>query len=147
VRAPRNLRAVLGAVVVAVVAVLGLLLVDGPSESPSTDPSTSGTSTSASSTSGLPSVSAAALPPEAREVLAAIDAGGPFAYPERDGAHFGNYEGLLPAEPSGYYAEYTVPTPGQSGRGARRIIAGDGGERYWTADHYASFAVVTRSAG
>jgi ribonuclease T1 len=73
-----------------------------------------------------------------RQVLAQIDAGGPFAY-HQDGTVFGNREGLLPAEPRGYYHEYTVPTPGSPDRGARRIVAGSRGEAYYTNDHYRSF--------
>ena len=44
----------------------------------------------------------------------------------------------------GYYREYTVPTPGSDDRGARRIVAGDGGELYWTGDHYSSFSRIVR---
>lgn len=55
---------------------------------------------------------------------------------------FGNREGILPRKPSGYYHEYTVPTPGSPDRGARRLVTGEGGEVYYTADHYASFVVV-----
>ncbi|HZR01739.1 MAG TPA: ribonuclease domain-containing protein, partial [Burkholderiales bacterium] len=44
--------------------------------------------------------------------------------------------------PRGYYREYTVPTPGASDRGARRIITGTAGERYYTADHYRSFRSI-----
>lgn len=80
----------------------------------------------------------AKLPPEARETLALVKAGGPFPYP-RDGAVFGNREGLLPKRERGYYREYTVRTPGAKDRGARRIVAGRGGEYYYTADHYRSF--------
>jgi ribonuclease T1 len=94
--------------------------------------------------SGLPFVAEAALPPEARETLGLIDAGGPFPYPDKDGSTFSNFEGLLPAHERGYYAEYTVPTPGSRDRGARRIITGDGGEYYWTADHYESFSRILR---
>ena len=61
----------------------------------------------------------------------------------RDGIVFENREGLLPAETSGYYHEYTVPTPGASDRGARRIIRGSGGELYWTDDHYRSFERIS----
>lgn len=95
--------------------------------------------------SGLPFVAEDALPPEAQETLSLIDDGGPFPYPDKDGSTFGNFEGLLPAHDRGYYAEYTVPTPGSRDRGARRIIAGDGGELYWTADHYESFARILRA--
>ena len=90
-------------------------------------------------------ISMRALPAEARDVLALVRTGGPFAY-ERDGVVFGNREGLLPSHPRGYYHEYTVPTPGAKNRGARRIICG--GPRtspvvcYYTADHYRSFARI-----
>ncbi|HWT53758.1 MAG TPA: ribonuclease domain-containing protein [Rhodocyclaceae bacterium] len=84
------------------------------------------------------SITVATLPPEARTTLQLIDAGGPFPY-RRDGVVFGNYERRLPVRARGYYHEYTVPTPGVKTRGARRIIAGTEGERYYTADHYNSF--------
>lgn len=93
---------------------------------------------------GIPYVDLADLPVEAAEVMDDIDAGGPFAHPGKDGSTFGNREGLLPDRAYGYYAEYTVPTPGEDDRGARRIIGGDGGERYWTADHYESFERIRR---
>ncbi len=94
---------------------------------------------------------ASALPVEGRQVLAAIEAGGPFAY-RRDGIVFANREGLLPPRPRGYYAEYTVPTPGAGTRGARRIIAGKGGtgdvrtsdEYYYSDDHYQSFRRIVQ---
>ncbi len=35
-------------------------------------------------------------------------------------------------------------TPGSADRGARRIIAGDGSEFYWTEDHYESFERILR---
>ncbi len=106
---------------------------DSPTSGESTDPA-----------SGLPLVRLVDLPPEAAETVDLIDRGGPFPEPDHDGGVFGNREGLLPDEPSGYYREYTVPTPGSPDRGARRIIAGDGGELYWTADHYDSFALIVR---
>jgi ribonuclease T1 len=86
-------------------------------------------------------IRSAELPPEARETLALIRAGGPFPY-ARDGAVFGNRERLLPKRERGYYREYTVKTPGARDRGARRIIAGRGGEYYYTDDHYRSFKVI-----
>jgi ribonuclease T1 len=104
----------------------------------SDDPDPSGDTDAFDPESGLPWVDAAALPAEARDVLTLIDAGGPFPY-EQDDQTFGNYEGLLPEHETGYYREYTVDTPGSDDRGARRIIAGSDGERYWTADHYTSF--------
>lgn len=98
------------------------------------------------------------LPREARETLQLIRRGGPYPH-DRDGVTFGNYEKLLPAAPRGHYREYTVMTPGVRHRGARRIVVGcerqrqaspppgllrlahcrDGGEFYYTADHYRTF--------
>jgi ribonuclease T1 len=83
-------------------------------------------------------IPAAELPKEARETLALIRAGGPFPYPQ-DGRTFQNREKLLPQRSRGYYREYTVRTPGARDRGARRIVSGNGGEFYYTADHYRSF--------
>jgi len=90
----------------------------------------------------LDEIDVAALPAEAREVLVRIRAGGPFRY-ERDGVTFGNREHALPARRRGYYHEYTVATPGERTRGARRLVCG--GPRkapevcYYTDDHYATF--------
>jgi len=81
------------------------------------------------------------LPPEAHDTLALIADGGPFPY-RQDDSVFGNREGLLPRRPNGYYREFTVETPGLSHRGARRIITGDGGELFYTDDHYDSFRVI-----
>jgi guanyl-specific ribonuclease Sa len=84
------------------------------------------------------------LPPEAHEVIADIEAGGPYEFPRNDGVTFGNREGLLPDEEPGYYREFTVKTPGAGTRGARRIVTGGPEERdpehwYYTDDHYESF--------
>ncbi len=92
---------------------------------------------------GLRAVALADLPPEAGQTLDLIDAGGPYPYDQDDGV-FQNREEILPDEPDGYYREYTVETPGSDDRGARRMVAGDGGELYWTDDHYASFARIER---
>lgn len=78
------------------------------------------------------------LPSEARVTLERIRAGGPFPYAQ-DARGFSNRERLLPPQRRGYYREYTVRTPGVRGRGARRIVAGAGGEFYYSADHYRSF--------
>lgn len=83
-------------------------------------------------------IATAELPAEARAIIAVIRRGGPFAH-DKDGSIFFNRENLLPAAPRGYYREYTVPTPGVSHRGARRIVSGGQGEMYYTADHYRSF--------
>ena len=91
-------------------------------------------------------IAARDLPPEGREVLALIHRGGPFPF-RQDGRTFHNFEGRLPSRASGYYREFTVPTPGLKHRGPRRIVAGAGasgdfrrsGEYYYTADHYRQF--------
>lgn len=80
------------------------------------------------------------LPAEAHATLDRIARGGPFEH-SQDGGVFGNYEGLLPKQPRGYYHEYTVETPGARNRGARRIITGGTPPVVWyyTDDHYRSF--------
>lgn len=80
------------------------------------------------------------LPPEARETLALIARGGPYAH-RQDGGVFGNREGRLPQQPDGYYHEYTVETPSFDYRGARRIITGGTPPvvYYYTGDHYRTF--------
>ncbi|WP_328945670.1 guanine-specific ribonuclease N1 and T1 [Streptomyces sp. NBC_00250] len=104
---------------------------------------TTGTAESAgpTGTSGLPTVRAADLPPEARRTLDLIARGGPYPY-AKDGTVFSNFERILPREERGYYREYTVKTPGERDRGARRIVTGRSGEIYWTDDHYDSFREV-----
>lgn len=91
------------------------------------------------------SVAVADLPPEAQETLRLIDAGGPFPH-KRDGIVFQNRERFLPAQPRGYYREYTVATPGLNHRGPRRIVTGGQPPAvfYYTADHYQTFRLVRR---
>lgn len=86
-------------------------------------------------------VGVAELPPEARATLRLIERGGPFPH-KRDGVTFANRERLLPPKPRGYYHEYTVPTPGSRDRGARRIVAGEAREYYYSDDHYRSFRSI-----
>ena len=153
----RTVSAVVGLVVIVLVGLVGVLekgghpAADGaPSAAPTTlhDHVASSTTGIASGSStapgGLAWIDAAALPAQAREVLDEIDHGGPYEYPGKDGSVFGNYEGHLPHESSGYYHEYTVDTPGAATRGTRRIITGRDGELYWTADHYNSFQRIRR---
>ena len=80
------------------------------------------------------------LPPEAAAVIGTIQHGGRFPH-RQDGSVFGNRERHLPQHAHGYYREYTVPTPGLSHRGARRIVTGGDPPRHWyyTDDHYDSF--------
>ncbi|OXM62232.1 ribonuclease N [Amycolatopsis sp. KNN50.9b] len=100
------------------------------------------TTTSTEPVAGLTALSS--LPPEAGQTWRLIQAGGPFPY-RSDGTVFENREKRLPARESGYYHEYTVPTPGSPDRGARRLITGAQTELYYTGDHYASFVQVDPS--
>lgn len=92
-------------------------------------------------TSGFEQVALSALPPEAADTVDLIQQGGPYPYPE-DGQTFENREGILPDCATGYYEEYTVETPGSDDRGARRFVVGDGGEYFYTDDHYESFSLT-----
>lgn len=91
--------------------------------------------------SGLDTIAESKLPKEAKATLALIRAGGPYKY-DQDDKTFSNREGILPTQRKGYYREYTVETPGSGDRGARRIIGGREGDRYWTDDHYDSFRQI-----
>jgi len=111
-----------------------------PSASVHSTTSSTGSATNGSTpTSGA--VALSSLPRQARDTVALIQAGGPYPY-SRDGVVFGNNERRLPIKPRGYYHEYTVNTPGEGDRGARRIIMGENGEVYYTGDHYDSFVLV-----
>jgi len=87
------------------------------------------------------------LPQQAQETHRLILSGGPFPY-DKDGTVFGNRERLLPANPRGFYREYTVKTPRAKTRGARRIVCGGKPPTqpevcFYTEDHYASFRRIT----
>jgi len=93
------------------------------------------------------SIAVREMPQQGREVLALIQAGGPFPN-SRDGVNFGNRERLLPTAQRGFYREYTVRTPGARNRGARRIVCG-GDQRladqcFYSDDHYKSFKCIAR---
>jgi ribonuclease T1 len=104
-------------------------------------PSTAEAPTMVASTTGLPVRALSQLPPQAAQVWQLIQRGGPFPY-RQDGTVFGNRERRLPPRQSGFYREYTVPTPGEYDRGPRRLITGGTAELYYTADHYVNFVVV-----
>ena len=96
-------------------------------------------------------IAIAQLPSPGRDMLALIYQGGPFRY-DKDGTAFGNREKILPAKTRGYYREYTVKTPGERSRGARRIICGglkpaSPDACYYTDDHYASFRRIVQPTG
>jgi len=88
------------------------------------------------------------LPPQGQDMMKLIVAGGPFKY-DKDGVVFGNRERILPAKDRGFYREYTVKTPGERTRGARRIVCGGlkptvPDACYYTDDHYASFRKIAQ---
>jgi ribonuclease T1 len=140
------------ALVMAVVLVLALAsgliatLSTGSDDASSTDVNVDGTVPATEQVSDLPPIAVVDLPREALETIALVSQGGPFPYPQ-DGSTFQNREGLLPAQPRGYYREYTVATPGEDDRGPRRIVVGAGGEVFYTDDHYASFSEVVGGGG
>ena len=91
-------------------------------------------------------VALAELPKNGQQTYALIFKGGPFAH-GKDGTVFGNFERILPRKQRGYYREYTVRTPGRSGRGAKRIVCGGWtpvipDACYFSHDHYASFRKI-----
>jgi guanyl-specific ribonuclease Sa len=67
-----------------------------------------------------------------------IAAGRRLRFPN-DGTTFQNRENRLPRRPPGYYREWVVPTPKEPGPGPQRLITGEGGEVWYTSDHYRSF--------
>ncbi|MFK0254795.1 ribonuclease domain-containing protein [Streptomyces sp. NPDC090445] len=141
---PRLLGRLLGALFLCVALVGGAAGCGGAGGGPSAADTRGGTRAGAPAwAAGMATVRAEALPREARDVLALIDKGGPYPY-RQDGAVFGNFEKLLPRQKRGYYHEYTVKTPGERDRGPRRIVTGQGGEFYYTDDHYDSFKAVLR---
>jgi ribonuclease T1 len=93
----------------------------------------------------LPTISQEALPASGIETYRNIQRGGPFPF-EKDGVTFGNRERILPLQKRGFYREYTVKTPGDRNRGAKRIVCGGAAAApevcYYTADHYASFRMI-----
>lgn len=93
-------------------------------------------------------IAVAQLPPQGQSMMTLIYQGGPFRY-DKDGAVFGNRERILPAKNRGYYREYTVRTPSERSRGARRIVCGGlkpaaPDACYYTDDHYASFRKIVQ---
>ncbi|MGV9754761.1 ribonuclease domain-containing protein [Streptomyces tricolor] len=113
-------------------ALLSALLVGGTATATTAD----------AATASVGSICYGDLPSQAHDTLRLIAQGGPYPYTQ-DGSVFQNREGVLPGQPTGYYHEYTVKTPGSSTRGARRIVTGEEyREDYYTADHYATFDLV-----
>jgi guanyl-specific ribonuclease Sa len=129
-----------------VVGVVGLVGIASTTSAAPTAKPAAVAQASCGDTSGFPVVALGSLPPEATDTYNLIQSDGPYPYPQ-DGTVFDNREGLLPACSSGYYHEYTVETPGSPDRGTRRIIGGNGGEYFYTDDHYESFSLIDVSGG
>ena len=130
----------------AIGAIASTLLIGGPAlaaASPAARPAAvSSVTASPAGVAAVGDICYSRLPSQAHHTLALIQSGGPFPY-RQDGAVFQNRERVLPSQPSSYYHEYTVITPGSTTRGARRIVTGlKTDEDYYTADHYATFALV-----
>ncbi|MFF5449322.1 ribonuclease domain-containing protein [Streptomyces sp. NPDC012888] len=142
---PRRVPRVLGAVLLCLAVAAGAAACSGSGGSGASTPRAAVASPVVTPqwARGMPTVRADRLPPQARDTLALIDRGGPYPY-RQDGTVFGNFERALPRRERGYYREYTVRTPGERDRGARRIVTGRGGEFYYTDDHYQTFEAVLR---
>ncbi|MFF4421982.1 ribonuclease domain-containing protein [Streptomyces sp. NPDC001549] len=138
---PRSLLRLLGALFLCA-ALAGAVGCGGPKPVPAAAASASA-SVVPGWAKGMATVRADGLPQQARDVLALIDKGGPYPY-RQDGTVFGNFEKALPQQKRGYYHEYTVRTPGERDRGARRIVTGEGAEFFYTDDHYDTFKAVLR---
>jgi len=133
------MRSIKPVILIAILAIAAFLLNRHPATAPQPSAASGAAQTiapDARQASALPSY----LPPEARDTVALILRGGPYAH-RQDGTVFGNREGRLPAQANGYYHEYTVETPGLDYRGARRIITGGNPPAifYYTDDHYRTF--------
>jgi ribonuclease T1 len=110
-----------------------------PSASASASASPSGSRSASASAQGI---ALSSLPAQAAQTVRLVQAGGPFPYPANDGVVYHNLNHDLPRAPDGYYHEYTVPTPGEQTRGARRLVRGNRGEYWYTGDHYGTLVRV-----
>ena len=81
------------------------------------------------------------LPRDLPSTLDRITSGQVFPH-RNDGSVFRNDQGLLPQQSTGYYREYVHPTVGAIGVGAQRVVTGQGGEIYYSPNHYQSFIRV-----
>ncbi len=129
---------------VAIIAVAIYLFADLPDRFFTNDlqATTAQTSNVSNSTTKFDQVKSITGDAQIDNTIALIQQGGPFPYPNKDGTTFGNRENRLPAQSRGYYREYTVPTPGVSHRGPRRIVTGGNPPKvyYLTINHYDSFS-------
>jgi ribonuclease T1 len=135
---PRRAALVLTLALAAALALgLGLLL-DRPAPAPATPPPP----VLAPADLAPPATREDAVPPKARDVLAAIRAAGgeaPAGYV--GGRTFANRERRLPR---GRYREYDIDPrrPGQNRGAERLVIERETGRAYYTPDHYRTFVPV-----
>lgn len=59
-----------------------------------------------------------------------------------DGIVFQNREGRLPKKEPSFYHEWVHPTKDVGGPGPQRVVTGQGGEVYYTHDHYRTFQKI-----
>lgn len=90
---------------------------------------------------------AEAVPAHVRQALAYIRLHGNAPPGHVGGRVFGNYEGVLPRYDGRrkriVYREWDVhPRAEGRGRGAERLVTGNDGRAWYTADHYRSFVEV-----
>jgi len=116
--------------------------VANPEKPPASIPSSASALAVPGAKAGMDVKTLSSLPAEAGATWKLIESNGPFPHPRNDGVTFQNREKRLPQEDSGYYKEYTVPTPGSPDRGARRLVTGKEKEVFYTGDHYSTFVVV-----
>jgi ribonuclease T1 len=140
------MRTLIAAVVLATTAAFGSTAYAAPTTAPHTAPTSAYV---VAAPTPIDTCALSSLPSQAADTLGLIHSGGPFPY-SQDGTVFQNREGILPAQSSSYYHEYTVITPGSPDRGARRLIGGGAkttpAHLYYTGDHYASFCEVDENS-
>ena len=132
------------AVALVALLIVGLVLASRDSGTSTTSKSSTRSTSQRSQTARgreIVGVDVSDLPAQARTTLRLISSRGPFPY-RQDGVVFANRERRLPRQERGYYHEYTVETPGSRDRGARRIVTGRSGQKWYTADHYRSFVRI-----
>ena len=113
-----------------------------PTTSSTTGTIGAGSNTTPGSSSRSPSSSSRSPSSSSRSPSSTSSRGSAATPFDEDDGIFANRERILPRQARGYYREYTVVTPGSRDRGARRIISGTDGDRYYTDDHYDSFRQI-----
>jgi guanyl-specific ribonuclease Sa len=76
-----------------------------------------------------------------QSTLNRINSGGKYPH-KNDGSVYNNNNGRLPQQQRGFYREYVHPTPGVRGPGSQRIVTGQGGQMWYTPNHYNNFILI-----